>query len=179
MLVREEELSSLPVDAQRKFPIAAPDDDNVMILIFDPEIALGGSLPTLEPQEIGPALGEVAQAAFGGIRFGVARKVVGTDAPDGNDILPMGMGEVMNKADLFLSAKLANVIAAEGTPLVIVEVDGTLPLPARLRTAGVLLRNLSILQGKRIAKKRTLEKRAITRSRRLYDHCPATPRSRL
>lgn len=58
-----------------------------------------------------------------------------TDASDGDDIFPVGMIEVMNKANLLFSTKLASVVIAERAPFVIMEINGTQPSPTRLGAA--------------------------------------------
>jgi len=95
-LVGEGELAELAVDAQAAAAAGQSHDDDVMALVFDPEIALGRSLPAFELGERGTALGEVAQLALGGLDGGIARKVVGANAPDSDGVFPVVMGETRN-----------------------------------------------------------------------------------
>lgn len=132
VFVREREIAELAINLKSELPVWPAHDNNVMILILDPIVALGGGPPAFEFDKVGPALGAVAQAAFGGIGLGVAGKITGANAADGDGVMPIGVFEVVNKANLLLAAKLANVVVAERTPFVIVKVRGAKPAPADL-----------------------------------------------
>lgn len=132
LLVGEGEPAELAVDAQAAAATGQSHDDDVMTLVFDPEIPLGGGLPALELGERGTALGEVAQLALGGVDGGITGEVVGADAPDSDGVFPIVMGEHMHKANLLLAAELAGVVVALGAAFIALQIDGAQPAPAGL-----------------------------------------------
>jgi len=110
--ILEEKLSGYIVDAQLEWAVTVADDDDVAPLILDPEISLRRGTPALVMDEIGLALGPVAQITFGRFNPGIAGKDFGAFTTNGQNTFTIRVAQIVNKLDLFLSAKFASLVLA-------------------------------------------------------------------